>query len=344
LRIVENTFAIQGQRIFRISGDDLMQRRFLSVVVVVAMASLGIVSAQAPQPDPKDPQYQAKGDQKRTYMFPETGESIPYHLYVPMKWTKTTKLPLVIVTHGAGQAADAPFIRGEGALAKFAEERGYIVAAITGYKGSATAVDGGYNNPFKMVTVVRQPGAGGGAGARGGGAPGGAAPGAGGGGGGRAAGGGGGGRGSGAPAAPATAEDKQRAEQDILYVTDLVAKEYGTDPNRTYLMGNSSGGGAVWYLAEKYPERWTAISPSAGPLSPTEFPYEKLKNIPVLAVHGDMDTTMDYEASKQMVELAKKAGVDATFLGVPGGAHIDAWTKVLPEIFDFFDKNKTKKR
>jgi predicted peptidase len=127
-------------------------------------------------------------------------------------------------------------------------------------------------------------------------------------------------------------------------VNDLVAKEYNTDLNRNYLMGNSSGGGAVWYLGEKYPERWTAISPSAGPLTPTEFPYEKLKNVPVLAVHGDADTTMDYEASKQMVELAKKAGVDATFIGVPGGTHTEAWTKVLPETFDFFDKNKTKKK
>src|SRR5437762_9113641 len=304
-----------------------MHKRFLSMLVV-ASATLGVLSAQAPQPDPKDPQYQAKGDQKRTYIFPGTGESIPYHLYVPMKWNKTTKLPLVIVTHGAGQPADAPFVRGEGALAKFAEERGYIVAAITGYKGSATAVDGGYNNPFKMVTVTRAPAA----------AP---AAGQGGGGGART---GGGGRGGGAAPASVTAEDKQRAEQDILYVTDLVAKEYNTDLNRTYLMGNSSGGGAVWYMAQKYPERWTAISPSAGPLTPEEFPYAKLKNVPVLAVHGDQDTTMSYDASKQMVELAKKAGVDATFIGIPGGSHTEAWTKVLPETFDFFEKNKTKKK
>ena len=302
-----------------------MQKRFLLMLLAALVVPAALLQAQAPQPDPKDAQYQAKGDQKRTYTFPGTEEMIPYHLYVPMKWNKNTKLPLVIVTHGAGQPSDAPFQRGDGALGKFAEERGYIVAAITGYKASATAVDGGYNNPFKMVQVVRQP--------RGGGAPGG-------GGAGRGAGGGG----QRAPQAPATAEDKLHAEQDILYVTDLVAKEYNTDPNRTYLMGNSSGGGAVWYMAEKYPERWTAISPSAGPLTPTEFPYEKMKNIPVLAVHGDADTTMDYEASKLMVELAKKAGVDATFLGVPGGTHTEAWTKVLPETFDFFDKYKTKKK
>jgi predicted peptidase len=312
-----------------------MQKRLLSMLVA-ALAIPLVLNAQAPQPDPKDPQYQAKGDQKRTYMFPGTGESIPYHLYVPMKWNKNTKLPLVIVTHGASQPADAPFQRGDGALGRFAEERGYIVAAITGYKPQATVVDGGYNNPFKMVPAPRPPApegqrAGGGGGGRAGGGAGGGA----------ARGGGGGGR---APVTPATKEDFERAEMDILYVTDLVAKEYNTDPNRTYLMGNSSGGGAVWYLAQKYPERWTAISPSAGPLTPEEFPYAKLKNIPVLAVHGDKDTTMSYDGSKQMVDLAKKAGVDATFLGVPDGTHTEAWTKVLPETFDFFDKHKTKKK
>jgi poly(3-hydroxybutyrate) depolymerase len=306
-----------------------MQKRLFSMLIGALVMCAGILNAQAPQPDPKDPQYQAKGDQKRTYSFPGTAESIPYHLYVPMKWSKTTKLPLVVVTHGASQPADAPFQRGDGALGKIAEERGYVVVAITGYKAQATVVDGGYNNPFKMVPAPRPA------------APAGQRAGGGGGGGGRA-GGGGGGRGP-APA-PATKEDFERSEMDILYVTDLVAKEYNTDPNRTYLMGNSAGGGAVWYLGEKYPERWTALSPSAGPLTPEEFPYAKLKNIPVLAVHGDADTTMSYDASKQMVELAKKAGVDATFIGVPGGSHTEAWTKVLPETFDFFEKYKTKKK
>jgi poly(3-hydroxybutyrate) depolymerase len=300
-----------------------MRKGLLSVFIALALPLAA--GAQAPQPDPTDAQYQAKGDQKRTYSFPGTGEKIPYHLYVPAKWNKTTKLPLVVVTHGASQPADAPFQRGEGALGKIAEERGYVVVAITGYKPQATVVDGGYNNPFKMVPAPRPP------------APEGQR--AGGGGVGRGAGGG-----RGAAAAPATKEDFERSEMDILYVADLVAKEYNTDPNRTYLMGNSSGGGAVWYLGEKYPERWTALSPSAGPLSPEEFPYAKLKNIPVLAVHGDQDTTMSYEGSKQMVELAKKAGVDATFLGVPGGSHTEAWTKVLPETFDFFENHKTKKK
>ena len=94
----------------------------------------------------------------------------------------------------------------------------------------------------------------------------------------------------------------------MLYVAGLMASEYNTDPNRTYLMGNSSGGSAVWNIAAKYPERWTAISPSAAPLEDTTFPYDKLKNVPVLVVHGDMDTTMVFEASKAMVDHATAKG------------------------------------
>jgi len=134
-----------------------MRIGFVSALVALIAASV-LAFAQAPQPDPKDPQYQAKGDQKRTYPFPGTGETIPYHLYVPSKWSKGSQLPLVVVTHGASQPADAPFQRGDGALAKIAEERGYVVVAVTGYKPQATVVEGGYNNPFKMVPAPRPTG------------------------------------------------------------------------------------------------------------------------------------------------------------------------------------------
>jgi poly(3-hydroxybutyrate) depolymerase len=284
-----------------------------------------IDSAQAqtaPAPDPKDPQYQATGEQDRSYEFPGTGEKIAYHLYVPKKWTPSLKLPLVIVTHGAGQPPTAPFQRpmANPTLARMAEERGYIVAAVTGYHANATGV-GGWNVPYKMVTVPRPtPAAGSGA----------AGPNA---------------RAGSQPAAPApTAQDFERAEQDVLFVTDLVAKEYKTDPQRVYLMGNSSGGGAVWAYAAKYPRRWTAISPSAAPLEDADFPYEKLKKVPVLVIHGDKDTVMVFDASKAMFDHAKAKGVDATWLPVVGGMHVDAWAQpdVIKQIFDFFDAHRKK--
>ena len=92
--------------------------------------------------------YQAKGEQEKSYIFPGTTESIAYHIYVPAKWDKNTKLPLVILTHGANQPSTAPFQRPmqNPTLAKMAEERGFIVAAVTGYHANATGV-GGWNVP-----------------------------------------------------------------------------------------------------------------------------------------------------------------------------------------------------
>ncbi len=297
------------------------------MLLLSATGAVGsVISLGAPQPDPKSPQYQRTGEQDRSYEFPGTGEQIAYHLYVPTKWTRSTKLPLVIVTHGAGQPATAPFQRpiANPTLAKTAEERGYIVAAVTGYHANATAV-GGWNVPYKMVPAPRPARSGVGSSGRSGGAV---------------------GRGGGVRSAqaPPTAQDFERAEQDVLFVTDLVAKEYNVDPQRIYLMGNSSGGSAVWAYAAKYPRRWTAIAPSAAPLADADFPYEKLKRVPVLVIHGDKDTVMSFDASKAMVNHARAKGVDATWLPVIGGTHVDAWARpeVIEQIFDFFDAHQKK--
>ncbi|RYD84214.1 MAG: hypothetical protein EOP61_40405, partial [Sphingomonadales bacterium] len=282
-----------------------MGRPFSIVAACFALICAAPAFSQAvPAPDKASPQYQSKGEQNRTYKFPGTDEEIAYHLYVPSKWSASTKLPLIVVTHGANQPATAPFQRPMDAptLAKMAEQRGYIVAAVTGYHANATGV-GGWNVPYKMITVPRPPNAGGGN--AGGGAPRPAAP----------------------PPPPPTEQDFQRAEQDVLNVGELVAKEYNVDPNRVYLMGNSSGGSAVWAYAAKYPKRWTAIAPSAAPLEDASFPYEKLKTVPVLVIHGDKDTTMSFDGSRAMVDHAKAKGVDATWLPVEGGLHTDAWAQ-----------------
>jgi poly(3-hydroxybutyrate) depolymerase len=93
-----------------------------------------------------------------------------------------------------------------------------------------------------------------------------------------------------------------------------------------YLMGNSSGGSAVWNIGAKYPQLWTAISPSAAPLDDAHLPVRKLRSLPVLVVHGDMDTTMVFDGSKMMVDHAKAKAVNATWLPVRADS---TWTPGL---------------
>jgi predicted peptidase len=275
-------------------------------------ASFGVVWAAAAAlaadvaPDRNDPQFQKTGEMTRTYSFPGTGERIPYHLFVPKKWNARATFPLVIVLHGGGQTEGKPFEHGDGILAKVAEERGYILAGVLGYRPYAM-----YNNPFRIIQV-QQPGQQG-----------------------KAKGGPGGG-------AAATSAERARSEEDVLNVVELVSKEYNTDPKRLYLMGNLMGGGGTWYLAQKYPEMWAAISPSNGPVTPDQYPYDRLKSVPVAVVHGDPNTGTSGEAALQMVENLKKRGVDVLWLSVPGSDHMTAWTKVVPQVFDFFESHRKK--
>ena len=48
------------------------------------------------------PQRRAKGDQHRTYYFAAAKTDMAYRLYVPGTWDGQSKLPLIVMLHGAG--------------------------------------------------------------------------------------------------------------------------------------------------------------------------------------------------------------------------------------------------
>ena len=83
-------------------------------------------------PNPAAPLYRHTGEQYRVYNFPETGESIPYRLFVPPTWTPGTRLPM-LVTLRAGTSVDNPY-RPPNSLVAEAARRGYIVVTPMGYR------------------------------------------------------------------------------------------------------------------------------------------------------------------------------------------------------------------
>jgi poly(3-hydroxybutyrate) depolymerase len=87
----------------------------------------------------RDPFARRTGDFERHYLLGDPGEIVPYRVYVPTRHTPEQSLPLVIALHGLGGNEDSFFEGYEGLLPKLAEERGYLVAAPSGYR-----VDGGY--------------------------------------------------------------------------------------------------------------------------------------------------------------------------------------------------------
>jgi predicted esterase len=87
----------------------------------------------------RDPFAGRTGEFKRHYLMAESGEIMPYHLYVPASYSGRKPVPLVVALHGNGANEDSFFLGGPRQVPLMAEERGFLVVAPLGYR-----VDAGY--------------------------------------------------------------------------------------------------------------------------------------------------------------------------------------------------------
>src|SRR5213593_231998 len=277
--------------------------RTIVIAVVISLWSHGALAQgqgrgaapAPPQPNPTAPLYHAKGEQYRIYNFPGTGESIPYRLFVPSRWTPDTRLPMLVALR-AGNTVDGPY-RANNDLVKVAEQRGYIVVTPMGYRGLSQPY---YGSPYQIA----RPNAA-------------------------------------APAAGWTELENQRSEQDVMYVIDLVTKEYNVDTSRIFIHGQNPSGSGALYLASKYPDKFAGLVVSSGPIVYDRYPFNAIKGkMAVLVIHGDQDTTNPIAASQKMAEALKAAGVETAYATVPGGTHLEAYLTYATQIYDFLDKHK----
>ena len=69
--------------------------------------------------------------QERSYVFADTGKTIPYALFVPSGYSASKKAPLIVALHGLGRPFD--WMLGYQGMIDFAERDGFIVVAPLGY-------------------------------------------------------------------------------------------------------------------------------------------------------------------------------------------------------------------
>ena len=69
--------------------------------------------------------------QGHTYVFEETGEEMPYALFVPADYDTAREWPLIVSLHGLGRPYD--WMMGYDGFIDFAERDGYIVVSPLGY-------------------------------------------------------------------------------------------------------------------------------------------------------------------------------------------------------------------
>lgn len=110
--------------------------------------------------------------------------------------------------------------------------------------------------------------------------------------------------------------------ESLLAFLDDICKRYPIDLDRVYLTGLSMGGTGTWMLAMAAPERFAAIAPICG--SGIYWFGYALKNVPVLAYHGDCDEVVPVMDSVQMVRSVNRHGGHAEIRILHGVGH-DAW-------------------
>jgi predicted esterase len=281
---------------------------------------------------PADPRVQ-----NRTYTFTNTGETMPYALFVSSKVTREKKAPLIVALHGMGGNTLTLMHR---LTLDLAEEGGYIFVGPMGYSSSgwygmpmspggrggrrgapASAPATAPQAPGTNEAAATQPGV---RGARG------AQPGA---------------RGRGAVAAGGTAvtdpaKVRELSEIDVMNVLELVRKEFNVDERRTYLMGHSMGGGGTLFLGEKYATNWAAIAA----IAPAAFGFQpdslaKIKDMPVMIVQGDADTLVQPAMTRRWVDELKALNMTYEYKEIPGADHGTVITNGVTDIFKFFAKH-----
>jgi poly(3-hydroxybutyrate) depolymerase len=332
-------------------------RRLLRVgAALLAVSLAGLGSAQEPaQKQPGGPS--SSRIQKKTYDFKEAGKEMEYALFVPSRYDKEKKTPLIVALHGLG--GNPQQIIRSGGLTDQAEKYGYIVVAPMGYNSGGWygaqgpgrgfgRPGGGFGTPPGTVLSPRvqadlkltdeqkkkfeelqkevdaniqkilteeqnkqlknlKDNAGRGPG--------------------------------GGQDAPANLGEL--SEKDVMNVLALVRKEFNVDEKRIYLIGHSMGGAGTYHLGTKYPELWAGLGPIAA-ASGQPRDVDKLKNIPVIVVHGDKDTAVQVASARRWADKLKEQNIVYEYLEIAGAGHGDVIGKGMPKIFEFFEKQLKK--
>ena len=249
----------------------------------------------------------------RQYRFTDTGEDLPYSVFVSSKVRKEQKAPLIIALRGF-TGTTLTFVRGT--AVDLAEAGGYILAGPIGYNNRAGF--GVQAGPRPAATPGAPP---------------------------REA-------AAAAPPAPARPQPPlvggtretdpgkvtEYSERDVMNVLALVRKEFNVDDRRIYLMGHSQGGGGARHLAEKYPDTWAAVALLAPALFNVQVAADsKITKVPLMLAVGDQDSLIT--SARSFSAQLKGLNVAHEYIEMPGLDHGTIIMGSMPNVFQFFTKH-----
>lgn len=122
------------------------------------------------------------------------------------------------------------------------------------------------------------------------------------------------------------------ALRQTFEVLEGLQKEFSIDASRVYVTGLSMGGYGTWDSIERKPDYFAAAAPICGGGDVDQA--KKLTKLPIWAFHGDKDTAVKPERSRDMIAAIKAAGGEPKYTEYPGVGH-DSWSQTYrnPEFY-----------
>ncbi|WP_209405435.1 dienelactone hydrolase family protein [Pseudozobellia sp. WGM2] len=111
----------------------------------------------------------------------------------------------------------------------------------------------------------------------------------------------------------------------VLGAIAELEQKYKIDAKRRYVMGVSLGGFGSWHLAGTRPDLFAAAIPICGGGNPEHA--KNMANIPVWAFHGEEDSNVPVQLSRDMIEGMRQVGGRPKYFEFEGVGH-DVWRKV----------------
>ncbi len=202
---------------------------------------------------PGSSQWQAKGDQHRTYHFPTANADVPYRLCVPTSWDGKSNLSLVMFLHGANNDESSYLDQNNKQMVNLAAQHGVVLVSPLGYQGAYgnfLRLPATFGDPTDAATQI-------------------------------------------AAITASSEHDNELSEKDVINVLEIVLAEYPIDRSAVFLTGHSMGSGGTWYIGAKYSGYWAALAPMSGPfVQQTGYPWDNLRPMSIFITEGTQAPTL----------------------------------------------------
>ena len=114
-------------------------------------------------------------------------------------------------------------------------------------------------------------------------------------------------------------------------VVESLRREFDIDERRIYVTGNSMGGAGTWHMIAHRADLFVAAVPCCG--GPTAESGAENPGLPVWNFHGDEDTSIPVDVSRERIAARRKAGGKPLYTEYPGVGHdVSRWAYTEPTL------------